>query len=252
MNNVLSNHTIVVTGASSGIGRAAAIECANNGAAVILCGRRSEALQETARSFPADTRYYICAVDLTDYEAAESQLRKALEICGPVSGFVHSAGVRTSIPLKLMDAAHMQKDYSVNAIAGFMLAKIISAKKFICSEGASFVFIASAAAHKGAPSILSYCASKGAVVSGVRALAAELAPKKIRVNSVSPGFVMDTGITRNEFEAMPEEARIKIEKSHPLGLGKASDVAKTIVFLLSDDARWITGSDIKIDGGFCI
>ena len=252
MNNALSERVIVVTGASSGIGRATAVECAENGAELVLCGRREAALQETAAAFPDGTKYHICAVDLTNYEESGTKLRAILGDCGPVSGFVHSAGVRTSLPLRMLDPAEMLKDYNVNVVSGFMVAKILSSKKYVCREGASFVFIASAAAHRGSPSILSYCASKGAVVSGVRALAAELAPKKIRVNSVSPGFVMDTGITRNEFEAMPEEARMKIEQAHPLGLGTPLDVAKSIVFLLSDAARWITGTDLKADGGFCI
>ncbi|MBQ7208999.1 MAG: SDR family oxidoreductase [Lentisphaeria bacterium] len=252
MNSTLSGRIVVVTGASSGIGRAAAIECAESGAELVLCGRREEALLETAGRFPEKTKYRICPVDLTDHEAAAAKLKELLDAGGPVSGFVHSAGVRTSLPLRMTEPAEMLRDYCINAVSGFMVAKLLSSKKYVCREGASFVFIASAAAHRGAPSILSYCASKGAVVSGVRALAAELAPKKIRVNSVSPGFVMDTGITRNEFAAMPEEARMKIEQAHPLGLGTPADVAKSIVFLLSDAARWITGTDLRADGGYCI
>ena len=217
-----------------------------------MCGRRKNALQETAAAFPEGSDYRICAVDLLDGGRTAEMLKNIIMETGPAAGLVHCAGVRTSVPLKMISEEQLLTDYHINVVSGFILARLLSGKKFTCPTGASFVFLASAAGHRGAAGILSYTANKGALLSGVRALASELAVKKIRVNTVSPGFVLNTGITNAEFDAMPTEAKIKIENAHLLGLGHVSDVAKPIIFLLGDDARWITGADLKVDGGFCI
>ena len=139
--------------------------------------------------------------------------------------------------------------FAVNVIAGFELCKIISHKKYISPDGGSFVFIGSVMGVLGQPGKIGYCASKGALVAGVKAMALELSAKKIRANCLLPGIV-ETGMTTKLFDSVLPENRQAIVDKHPLGLGTPEDVAYLSSFLLSDLARWITGASIAIDGGY--
>jgi NAD(P)-dependent dehydrogenase (short-subunit alcohol dehydrogenase family) len=139
--------------------------------------------------------------------------------------------------------------FSVNVFSGFELAKIISKKNYINDAGGSFVFISSIMGMVGQPGKIGYCASKGALLAGSRAMALELAAKKIRVNCVCPSIV-ETEMTEKLFQGLPEESKQEIIKMHPLGLGKPEDVASAALFLLSDTSRWITGSQLVVDGGY--
>lgn len=252
MFNLIPNSTVVITGASSGIGREVAIQCAKHGAALLLIGRNWQTLEETAAAFPENAVYEILEADLTQSDNIKALLNEKCKLLPPVSGFVSCAGKRSTIPLKYLDQDELQGTVNTNVIPGFLLAGCLASKKKISDKGASFVFISSATAHRGNPGLISYSASKGALVSGVKSMAAELAPLNIRCNTISPGFVMDTRLTRKEFESIPQAAKDEIIKRHPLGLGTTADVAAVVLFLLSEQARWITGSDIVADGGFLI
>jgi NAD(P)-dependent dehydrogenase (short-subunit alcohol dehydrogenase family) len=151
-------------------------------------------------------------------------------------------------PVRAIGEEDCRKLMQVNAEAGFFLAKAIAAKKCHASS-ASIVFIASVASMTGQAGRSLYCMSKGALVSLTRALAIELAPKAIRVNCISPGQVrteMDASIrgklTPDQYEA--------VEKSHPLGIGEPLDVAQAAAFLLGDTGKWVTGTNMVVDGGF--
>ncbi|MBQ9788404.1 MAG: SDR family oxidoreductase [Lentisphaeria bacterium] len=252
MFKLVPNSTIVITGASSGIGREVAIRCAQYGTAQLLIGRNQQALEDTAKLFPTGIIYDILEVDLANCNEIKTLLNEKCKNLPPISGFVSCAGISATIPLKFLEHDELQRTFNINATSGFSIAGCLASPKKISSKGASFVFISSATAHRGFPGLVGYSASKGALLSGVKAMAAELAPLNIRCNSVSPGFVIDTGITKKEFELMPHEAKEEIKKQHPLGLGKTTDVAAVILFLLSAQARWITGTDIVVDGGFSI
>ena len=249
----LTGKKIVVTGASSGIGRAIALRCAEAGADIIAMGRCRERLEECVAAFPSCTRSRIVAIDfnvLHSFEEMEPVIADAVADLGKIDGFVHSAGTAFSRPLRVTQLNDFLVDYQLNVAAGFGLAGILSKKKYLNSDGASFVFISSVAARIGTAGKCSYSATKGALLSGARALAAELCGKKIRVNTVSPGYVANTGITREDLDRLTAEGRQRIWDDHPLGMGEPDNIAGPVVFLLSDAAVWITGSDLCVDGGY--
>lgn len=249
----LTGKKIIVTGASSGIGRAIARRCADAGADVIVMGRCRERLEECVAAFPAGVRSHMISIDFTalhDFAEMEPAIAEAVAELGKIDGLVHAAGTAFSCPLKVTALTDFLAAYQLNVAAGFGLAGIVAKKKYSIPSGGSFVFISSVTAGVGTAGKCSYSATKGALLSGARALAAELAGRKIRVNTVSPGYVANTGITRDDLDRLTLEGRRRIEEDHPLGMGEPDDVAGPAVFLLSDAAGWITGTDLCVDGGY--
>jgi NAD(P)-dependent dehydrogenase (short-subunit alcohol dehydrogenase family) len=244
----LNDKTIVISGASAGIGRQCAITASNLGATVIIIGRNKKRLEETnARLRPGDHQTLCC--DLTDCAELKDLLTDATQKTGKINGLIHSAGIEMTKPLQSMTKSDYENLFAINVIAGFELSKIIAHKKHISPDGGSFVFIGSVMGALGQPGKIGYCASKGALVSGVKAMALELSAKKIRANCLLPGIV-ETKMTQELFESMMPENKQAILDKHPLGLGKPEDIANLSSFLLSDMARWITGETIAIDGGY--
>lgn len=244
----LSNKSYIITGASSGIGRAVAHLANKFGAKLLLLARNKDALMETAKNM--DSNKYICeSIDLTNFDLIESVIDNAKEKIGKFNGFCHCAGVEQTLPIRSMNPQNYQNLFNINTIAGFELARICSKKAFLSDDGSSFVFIASIMGVVGRPGLTGYSASKGALISGVHSMALELASKHIRVNLVSPGTVM-TKMIENAFTKMEEEQRNKRLNEYPLGFGTAEDIANVVIFLLSDKSKWITGSNIIIDGGY--
>ena len=172
-----------------------------------------------------------------------------MEKVGKISGFVHSAGIEMILPLKGMQPSYYEEMFATNTISGFELARIISNKKDINMEGVSFVFISSIMGILGQPGRIGYCSSKGALVSGVKAVSLELAKKNIRVNCILPG-VVDTEMSNEMFQRLSEESKKEIIDMHPLGLGMPEDIANASAFLLSGAAKWMTGSNLIVDGGY--
>ena len=244
----LRNRTIMIAGASSGIGRQCAITCSRLGASLALVGRDPARLAETRGLLQGDA-HCIVEQDVTHYAALGAMVAKVVATVGPLSGFVHSAGISLRLPLKLTRPEHFEQTFAVNVISAFELAKNVQRKANLAGETASFVFIASIMGQLGQPSKIAYCASKAALVNGARALALELAPRHIRVNCVSPG-VVKTKMYESWAEKLPEDAAKSISDAHPLGFGEASDVANAVAFLLSDASRWITGTELIVDGGY--
>lgn len=246
----LAGQTVVITGASSGIGRAAAIASSHVGADVVLVGRSEDELNRTAEKCASDGGALIVSADLTDKAAPELIAQRTLDAVGRISGFVHCAGIQKITPLRAMRSEVYERTFAINVVAGFELARVLSKKKYLAEDGASFVFVSSVMGLLGQPSLAAYCASKGALVSGVKSLAVELASKQIRVNSVCPGSVRNTKMSDRGFDVLPSSSREAIENMHCLGTGETDDVAYPIVFLLSAAARWMTGSAMVIDGGY--
>jgi NAD(P)-dependent dehydrogenase (short-subunit alcohol dehydrogenase family) len=168
---------------------------------------------------------------------------------GKVDGFIHSAGIDMTKPVKIMTATDYETLFAINVISGFEVAKILSKNRYLSSNGGSFIYISSVMGILGEPGKVGYSATKGALISGVKSLALELISKKIRVNCLLPGIV-ETEMVKNLFESLLDDARQAIIKKHPLGLGTPEDIAYCCAFLLSDISRWITGSSITIDGGY--
>ena len=244
----LNNKNIIVTGASSGIGRQCAITFSQLGANVILIARNEDRINEIFRRLEKGKHAFIVQ-DITQYDKLEGIVGGTVEKIGKITGFVHSAGIETILPLKGMQPSYYEKMFAINVIAGFEIARVISMKKYLNKEGASFVFISSVMGILGQPGRVGYCSSKGALIPGVKAMALELAKKNIRVNCVLPG-VVETEMSNEMFQRLSEKSKKEIIDMHPLGLGIPEDIANTSAFLLSDAARWITGSNLIVDGGY--
>ena len=244
----LNNKNIIVTGASSGIGRQCAIAFSQFGANIILVARNKDRLEQTYYKL-SKGNHIIIPQDITEYDKLEEIVKNSVEEVGKISGFVHSAGVEMTLPLRSMNSSYYENMFAINVISGFELARIISKKKYFDEKGGSFVFISSVMAILGQAGKVGYCSSKGALISGVKAMALELVSKNIRVNSVLPG-VVETEMLKKMLEKLSEESKKSIIDMHPLGLGKAEDIANTCAFLLSDASRWITGTNLIVDGGY--
>lgn len=243
----LKDKTILITGASSGIGRSCSIECSKNGANLILIARNEEELKKTTL-LASGTKVEIIIADITNCENLEEMIGEKVEVLGKISGFIHCAGIERTLPLKNHNTLLYNNIFAINVIAGFEIAKILSLKKYK-DEISSFVFISSVAGIVGEAGKVGYSASKGAVISGARSLAIELARINIRVNSISPAMI-STPILEKMFEDIGEEASKEIIRKHPLGIGDPEDIANVCVFLLSNASKWITGANLVVDGGY--
>ena len=240
----LKGKTILVTGASSGIGQATAIECAQMGAEVVITGRDTERLQATADL--VETPKALIAADLTNQEDVE-RLVAALP---PLDGAVLCAGNSTTLPLQFGSREKFDEMFNVNFFAPVELLRLMYKKK-VLQKGASVVLIASiGGTHSFMPGNGVYGASKAALNSLMKYAAREYASRKIRVNSICPGMVDTPLIHRG---TITEEQLAEDAKRYPLGrYGKPDDIANGAVYLLSDASSWLTGHDLVIDGGFSI
>lgn len=243
----LAGHTIIITGASSGIGRQCAISCSKDGANVILIARNEARLRSVLNELETGSHaYYI--FDLLEFDLYNEFLNSLVEKHGRISGFIHSAGIEATIPLNTLKPQIYQNIFEVNVISCFEIIRILSKKKNT-QPNASFVVISSIMGVSGQKGKLAYCSSKAALINGVKALALELAQKGIRVNCVSPGIVK-TPMVDQLFSSISEESKAEIIREHPLGLGEPNDVANACIYLLSDASKWMTGSNLIIDGGY--
>lgn len=251
----LNNKNIIITGASSGIGKVCAVECAKMGANIILLGRDNDRLIEvcaevneaTQESFKG--RHLFFSIDLlNDLQSLAAIVDDVVLKLGKIDGFIHAAGIEKTLPISAMKETDYTNILKVNTISGFDLAKVVTKKKNIADK-ASFVFISSITAIVGRPGVVGYAASKGALVAGARAMALELASKNITVNCISPGTILTPMMTKY-LDSLPEDEKNKRKDGFPLGLGKPSDVANLAIFLLSDASKWITGQNLIVDGGY--
>jgi len=247
----MSAKNIIITGASSGIGKACAIACSNAGAKVHLIARYEAKLKETVSQLGGtDNTYH--GLDVTDSDKIEPVIKKIVEQHGKIYGFIHSAGIQKIQPLRSIDKAHYMSVFALNTIAAFDFCRVLIKKAYSGDIGQSFIFISSVMSVAADAGLTSYCASKAALVGGARAMAIELAPKNIRVNCVSPGTVENTAMTEGLMDSISNDEFERIVKQYPMGLGDTQDIAKLCVFLLSEDAKWITGQNIVIDGGYSV
>jgi len=245
----LTDKNIVVTGASSGLGRQIAISCSQMGARVILVARDKQRLQETLEQMQNPAIHSIISIDITSYNELEQALLKEVELNGKINGLVNCAGISSTLPIRSVTPEKLNSIFTVNVFAAFQLTRIVSTPRYVSAGGASFVFISSVAGMVGENAKSAYSMSKGALISGTRSLAIELAPKKIRVNCVSPGLII-TALNENAEHITDPSKRKALEDKHPLGLGTPVDVASACVYLLSDATRWVTGTNLVVDGGY--
>lgn len=237
----LEGKTILVTGASSGIGRGIATACSKMGASVIINGRNEQRLSETMSEMKGDDNLSLAA-DLSDNVALAEMVSKLPKL----DGIVHCAGIGQRVLCKQLQESDLDNMMNVNFKAPVMLQTEILKQKKI-NKSASIVFIASIACDSPTIGNAMYSASKGAIISYANCLALELAPRLIRVNSILPAMIWTDLIFKG---GITEEELKEDEKKYPLKrYGKPEDIANLAIYLLSDASSWMSGSSIRITGG---
>lgn len=238
----LTNKKILITGASSGIGRAIAIQCSNFGAQLILVGRDEKRLDETKQQCAGDQHITI-QQDLTDLK----NLPGLIETLPILDGIVFSAGIIKRLPIKFIQPKPLQEVFEVNVFSIAEISRLlIKAKKI--SEGGSMVVLSSVGSDHASLGNISYMASKGAINSFVKGLAFELAKNQIRVNAVLPGMIK-TNLTKGISE---EDLSSEISRYPLARFGNPEEVAYACIYLLSDASKWVTGTKLVIDGGLTL
>lgn len=238
----LEGKNILVTGSTSGIGRATAIECSKMGAKVIVTGRNEERAKETIAMLSGEEHSYIIA-DLGSQDGIDNLVANM-----PIlDGCVNNAGYNVVQPIPFIKHEDMKKIFYVNVEASiYLIHKLVKNKKL--NKGASVVFTSSIGQRIVAPGNSLYSATKGAISAFMRNSALDLSSKKIRCNSVAPGMV-ETPLKDGKSVVTDEQWEIN-RQLYPLGrFGQPEDVAHAIIYLLSDASSWVTGTEIVIDGG---
>jgi NAD(P)-dependent dehydrogenase (short-subunit alcohol dehydrogenase family) len=241
---------VIVTGASSGIGRATAVRFGREGAGVVAVGRDEDALTETANAIEqTGGMAVVCRADVTDAAAPERIVTTAIERFGGITTLVNAAGIIGTGSVDSTSDGEWDTMMDINARAPFRLMRAATAA-LIESRGA-VVNVSSVTGLRAFPGVLAYCVSKAAIDQLTRCAALELAPRGVRVNAVNPGVVVSNlhrrgGMTEEKYAEFLTRSR----ETHPLGRpGTTEEIADLIFFLASDAAQWITGETISIDGG---
>jgi NAD(P)-dependent dehydrogenase (short-subunit alcohol dehydrogenase family) len=242
----LDGKRILVTGASSGIGRDTALLLSRCGARLALAGRDESRLAEVLGSLSGEGHTSHSA-DLTDADVAAEAVLEVARQGGPLDGIFHSAGTTLVLPIKLIKSRHLDEVFGANVRGAFGVARA-AARKNVLSDGGSLVLMSSVASVCGRPALSAYCAAKAAVDGLVRSLAVEFAPRRIRVNSITAGAV-ETAMHNDFISSISDSALRDYEEFHLLGFGQPEDVSNAALFLLSDASKWITGTAMAVDGG---
>ena len=241
----LNDKTVLITGASSGIGRACVELMASLGARIVAVGRDERRLAESLAVLSEPSLHSSIAIDLAPNGAAQTVVKRLADTGVTIDGVVCAAGITYLRPLKLAEDSGIEHLLSVNLKSPIALVQsLLRAGRL--NRGASAVLLSSIAAHTGTEGVCVYAASKGGLDAFVRPAALELARKKMRINTLVPGLV------RSPIHVGVDDAwYAEHAKRYPLGLGEPIDVARAAAFLLSDAAAYITGTRIVLDGG-CI
>lgn len=240
----LQDKTILVTGASSGIGKGVAIDTSKMGANLIITARNVDRLAETYNSLEDDGHQQIIS-DL----GSEEDLSKLIEQLPVLNGVVLCAGIIKTTPVKNISPEAIDEIFEVNILSNIkLLSRLLKCKKL--AKGASVVFISSVSTFNVKVGNSLYSATKGAMNSFAKAMALEVSKQKMRVNCIQPGFVPSSILNKSGIE-QDDFVKWYMDR-HPLGLGTPSDIANACIYLLSDAAKWVTGSIFTIDGGYTL
>jgi NAD(P)-dependent dehydrogenase (short-subunit alcohol dehydrogenase family) len=237
----------LVTGASSGIGLATARRLAEEGARVICVARNAERLQAAIASLEHPEKHLALPLDVTDEKGLEAATATIKAEHAPLHIGAFCAGLHSMRPIQSVNSMRIDELMNANFKSALLCTKLFA--RCAAPDGASIVWLSSVAALVGNPMESVYAGAKGALLSACQSVAAELAPKKIRVNVLAPG-VVETPMSASWMKYLSAEQINKIRDRHLLGFGRPEDVAGVIAFLASADAQWITGSCITVDGGF--
>lgn len=246
----LTGRRIVVTGASSGIGRETAVVLSRLGAEIILVARRKEQLEETLSLLEAGRNHSYYVADLADIDEIESLVQTIVRDGGAVDGLAYCAGISADLPIKMMKPDKFDRIMKINLYGFVEMVRCLSKKKNY-NEGMRIVGVASVSAFIGGHIQMGYSASKAGMNGAMRCMASELALKGICVNTVAPAMI-ETQMYEAYLDTTEEDSfkhKVLLERQY-LGIGKTSDVANSIAFLLSSAARFITGVCLPVDGGF--
>lgn len=247
MSNVKFDFTgenFVVTGASSGMGRQVALELAQSGAKVLAIARREENLHELREEFPDNI--FIASLDVCDSEKLECAIDVFVAVNGKLHGSVHAAGINNFTPLKSYDKKLARDIMNTSFWAGVELVRLTTKVKY-AHKDTSAVLFSSVCAISSEKGMFAYAAAKAAVNGCIGSLAKEICHKGHRVNSIMPGWVEDSAMT-SSLDGLIDQNFFK--KNHLLGIAQPDDITGMVLFLLSDRAKWITGTSIAVDGGF--
>lgn len=231
-----SDKQFVITGASSGIGHSIALKLAQNGANVLAIARRELELNKLHDA--AYPKISVAAMDVRDDTLLEKTITDFVQKRGKLDGSVHSAGTLIYTPLRMFNQKQARQMMDVCFWSGVSLLQIATNSQF-SNPKSSHVQISSVSAHRGQKGLGVYCAVKAAIIASAKAFSKELAKKEIRINTISPGIIK-TDLSKELSENF----------QYPLGEGTIEDVVNLVLFLLSSKSRWITGTDIIIDGGY--
>lgn len=240
----LEGKRILVTGASSGIGRGICIDTSKMGATVHLMARNEQRLKETLSQMQGEG-HQIHQVDLCDQDA----VTEMIDSLPALDGVVLCAGIIKTMPVKNISEEALEEIFNTNIMSDIrMVSRMLKKKKL--NKGASVVFISSVSTFNVKVGNSLYSATKGAVNSFAKAMALEVAKQNMRVNCIQPGFVPSSILSSGAIE---EDAFLKFyAERHPLGFGTPSDIANGCIYLLSDASRWVTGSIFTLDGGYTL
>ncbi len=238
----LSGKTVLVTGASDGIGKETSTLLSQLGARVVMIARSEEKLQAVYDSLEGDGHSFY-SFDLTNIDAIEGLTASLVEQNGPFDGFVHCAGIAPMRPLKMVTYSFLHETMLVNFYSFVEILRCIT-KRGNYRQGMGVVAMSSIASKQGQRSQMTYCASKAALDGAIRALAKELSDKKIRINSIVAGMVRT-----NMYEHFKEKTGKNVEDEYLLGIIEPSEISTAIAYLLSDKSKTITGTGMIIDSG---
>lgn len=246
----LENKVIIVTGASSGIGAQCAIDCSKMGARVVLVARNEERLKQTLEQCEEPSRHIILSLDLSSSDGLKESIKDVVAKVGKINGVVNCAGMSSVTPLKLVTDELLDQFFRTNVYSAINLSKEVTRMgNYDKEHGCSIIFFASIMGLCGDKCKTMYSATKGALIAAARSMACELAKNKIRVNVVSPGAI-ETPINAKLPHMADPELRKELEDKHLLGLGECSDISNACIYLLSDAAKWVTGQNLIVDGGY--
>lgn len=238
-----TGENFVITGASSGMGRQVALELAAAGARVLAIARGEEALKNLQAAYPDNI--VIAPLDVCDYEKLEAAINNFVAAYGKISGGAHAAGISALTPLKAFEEAEARQIMEISFWAGVKLLQFCTKAKNSLA-GASFLLFSSVRSHRTDKGLFAYAGAKSALQIAAKTFAKENAKRKLRINTISPGWV------ESKMTAGLEETHNldEVNASSLLGYGKPSDVSGMVLFLLSERASWITGADFVVDGGY--
>lgn len=245
----LEGKVVIVTGASSGIGAQCAIDCSKMGAKVVLVARNEERLRQTL-SLMEGEGHCVLPLDLSTSTGLKEAIKEVVGKVGKINGVVNCAGMSSVTPLKLVTDEWLDQFFRTNVYSALNLSKEVTrVGNYDKENGCSIIFLASIMGLCGEKCKTMYSATKGALIAAARSMACELAKNKVRVNVVSPGAI-ETPINAKLPHMADPELRKELESKHLLGLGECADIANACIYLLSDAAKWVTGQNFIVDGGY--